>query len=126
MAELIHSVCKNRNLVLFFTMFFIILSETAWCGDVGWPEVRTRLLPDDSFAAVETERNGKIHRRCPHHDINGRLDIDQLIFMLGTLDEIEWLSNRKKKAAQKKARELSPEGTPPHFVQKLKEPIEDE
>lgn len=32
----------------------------------------------------------------------------------------------QKKAAQKKARELSPEGKPPHFVQKLKEPIEEE
>ena len=32
----------------------------------------------------------------------------------------------QKKAAQKKAKELSPEGKPPHFVQKLKEPIEDE
>lgn len=32
----------------------------------------------------------------------------------------------QKKAAQKKAKELSPEGKPPHFIQKLKEPIEDE
>lgn len=32
----------------------------------------------------------------------------------------------QKKAAQKKARELSPEGKPPHFVQKLKEPVEEE
>lgn len=31
----------------------------------------------------------------------------------------------QKKAAEKKAQDLSPEGKPPHFVAKVKEPIDE-
>ena len=85
---------NNRRINLFFAVF-ITLTALFFCvtGLVegqGWPEIKIRLLPDDSFAVVERDVGTKV-RHLPHHDINGKLDEDQLIFCLGTLREETWL-----------------------------------
>ena len=71
---------------------------TALCQ--GWPDIKIRLLPDDSFALVE-QRPGQRMRHCPHHDQNGRLDEEQLIYVLGTLDQESWMDSRHSSAARK-------------------------
>ncbi len=59
-----------------------------------------RLLPDSSFAGVEITKGKKI-RHCPHHDVNGRLDVEQLIYVLGTFDNERWIDQKNREAARK-------------------------
>lgn len=66
----------------------------------GWPDIKVRLLPDESFAVTEVVAGGKA-RHCPHHDQNGKIDENQLIYVLGTLDLEAWQNLRKRDAAEK-------------------------
>ncbi|NIA19982.1 MAG: hypothetical protein GWP07_06105 [Xanthomonadaceae bacterium] len=65
-----------------------------------WSEPAIRLLPDSSFAVVEVKEGKKI-RHCPHHDANGRLDVEQLIYVLGTIDNETWIDPANKEVARK-------------------------
>jgi len=86
--------------MILFSIFVLILriEGTGWCQ--GWPDIKIRLLPDDCFAVIEFDGGSKI-RHCPHHDQNGRLDEEQLIYVLGTLDQETWLDPKNKKVAHK-------------------------
>lgn len=66
----------------------------------GWDDIKIRLLPDTSFALIEYDV-GKPVRHCPYRDLNGRLDIDQLIYVLGTLDLESWINPANKEIAKK-------------------------
>lgn len=86
-------------LILFsFLVLILWIEGTGWCQ--GWPDIKVRLLPDDCFAVIEFDTGSKI-RHCPHHDENGKLDEEQLIYVLGTLDQETWLDPKHKKVAQK-------------------------
>ncbi len=82
------------------TAFTVVL----WSTDVGrcqgWPDIKTRLLPDAAFAVVEVDV-GRKARHCPHHDMNGKLDEEQLIFCLGTLERVSWLNEKMEAVAKK-------------------------
>jgi len=80
----------------FFAIFF--MNQTRGLC-LGWSDLTIRLLPDSSFAMVEVDKNGKQYRRCPHYDENGNLDMEQLIYVLGTFDREKWLYKKNKKAA---------------------------
>ena len=60
-----------------------------------------RLLPDTSFAAVETDAHGRKYRHCPFRDANGVIDPDQIVLALGRLDREAWLDSEKAAAARK-------------------------
>ena len=66
----------------------------------GWNDMTIRLLPDSSFAVVEVKDGRKI-RHCPHHDINGKLDEEQLIYVLGTFDKEQWIDRKNAEIARK-------------------------
>lgn len=66
----------------------------------GWSDITIRLLSDSSFAVVEVETGKKI-RHCPHHDLNGKIDEEQLIYVLGTLEGETWLYPENKEIARK-------------------------
>ena len=66
----------------------------------GWTDLRIRLLPDSSFAVIEAKAGEKI-RHCPHHDSNGKIDEEQLIYVLGTLDRETWLDPKNEEVAKK-------------------------
>jgi competence ComEA-like helix-hairpin-helix protein len=66
----------------------------------GWPDIKVRLLPDDSFAVVEYDAATRMWY-CPHHDQNGKLDEEQLIYVLGMLDQETWLDQKHRKVAKK-------------------------
>jgi len=61
----------------------------SWAGE--WKDTTIRLLPDESFAVVETDAHGNKIRHCPYRDANGRIDEEQLIRALGRLDAETWL-----------------------------------
>ncbi len=88
-----------------FYTFLFCLSAFLLCGEnsgrcQGWSEIKTRLLPDSCFAVVVLKKGQKI-RCCPHHDSNGKLDEEQLIYVLGTLDNETWVDQATKEAARK-------------------------
>ena len=86
--------------ILFVSIFVLALGgqDIGYC--MGWPDVKTRLLPDDSFAVIESKVGMRI-RHCPHHDLNGNLDTEQLIFVLGAIDNETWLDPKNKTTAKK-------------------------
>ena len=69
---------RNYCLLLFgFFVLFMLSESSAICH--GWTDLTIRLLPDSSFAVVEAKPGEKI-RLCPHHDSNGKIDEEQLIY----------------------------------------------
>ena len=85
-------------------VFALCLFPGTGQGETGWTEVQIRLLPDGSFAVIETDDKGVRHRHCPHHDSNGHLHVDQLIYALGTLQQIQWHKPSSETAARKHLR----------------------
>ena len=90
---------RNYCLLLFsFFVLFMLSQSSAICQ--GWSDLTIRRLPDSSFAVVEVKPGKKI-RHCPHHDSNGKLDNEQLIYVLGTLDRETWLDPENEEVAKK-------------------------
>ena len=90
---------RNYCLLLFsFFVLFMLSESSAICQ--GWTDLRIRLLPDSSFAVIEAKAGEKI-RHCPHHDSNGKIDEEQLIYVLGTLDRETWLDPANEQVARK-------------------------
>ena len=92
-----------RNSV--FYTFLFCLSAVVLCGEnsgicQGWSETEIRLLPDSCFALIGVKDGQKI-RRCPHHDSNGNLDEEQLIYVLGTIGKETWVDQANKEVAGK-------------------------
>lgn len=89
----------------FFILFLSVLLLFFWNESIGmcqgWPEITIRLLPDDSFAVIEKDNHGMKIRLCPHHDTNGNLDQEQLIYVLGVIDKEKWINPDNKTIAKK-------------------------
>ncbi len=87
-----------------FTFLFCLLSVFLWGENSGvcreWSTGKISLLPDSSFALVEIEKGKKV-RHCPHHDANGTLDEEQLIYVLGNFDSEIWIDQTNRDAAEK-------------------------
>lgn len=87
-----------RTFLFSLLVFFICSANSGICQ--GWGKNEIWLLPDSSFAVVEVKDGRKI-RHCPHHDANGSLDVEQLIYVLGALDNEEWVDQKNRKTAEK-------------------------
>ena len=87
-----------------FTFLFCLLSVFLCGKNSGicqeWSEIKIRLLPDSSFTLVEIEKGQKV-RHSPHHDANGKLDEEQLIYVLGTFDDEIWINQANREKARK-------------------------
>jgi competence ComEA-like helix-hairpin-helix protein len=95
----------GRRLSILFIFFFSLLALLFWDKGIvrcqGWSDIIIRLLPDDSFAVIEKDNQGIKIRHCPHHDTNGNLDEEQLIYLLGTIDRETWIDPANKAIARK-------------------------
>jgi len=67
-----------------------------------WADLYINQLPDTSFAVIETDDFGKEHRHCPYRDVNGEIDVEQLIYCLGTLDRETWIDSDSEWLAKKR------------------------
>ena len=89
----------------FFIFFFSLLVLLFWNEGIGrcqgWSDKIICLLPDDSFAVIEKNNQEIKIRHCPHHDANGKLDEEQLIYVLGTIDRETWSDPANKVIARK-------------------------
>ena len=89
----------SRGVVFLVVLGFVFCIGKSVHGQ-GWSSLEIRALPDSSFAVVDTDKAGKNKiRRCPHHDVNGQLDGEQLIYVLGTIEREIWLDPKKKEEA---------------------------
>ncbi len=84
---------------LFITVLQFCKAEYGLCEN--WLPVTIRLLPDSSFAFIMTDKNEAKVRYCPHHDLNGNLDASQLIYVLGSLNQINWPDAQTEAEAKK-------------------------
>ncbi|WDN89369.1 hypothetical protein BuS5_02337 [Desulfosarcina sp. BuS5] len=95
----------RRRLLIFLIFFFSLLALLFLNEGIGrcqgWSDIIIRLLPDDSFAVIEKNNQAIKIRHCPHHDTNGRLDEEQLIYVLGTIDRETWIDPANKAIARK-------------------------
>ena len=86
-------------MVLVMLGFVIFAARSGQCQ--GWSPLEIRVLPDSSFAVVEMDENGNKIKHCPHHDVNGKLDEEQLIYVLGTIDRETWLDLKNTEEARR-------------------------
>lgn len=93
----------NKKSVIFtflFCLSVVFLGGENYGICQEWSKIKTELLPDSSFALVEIDKGQKV-RHCPHHDGNGKLDEEQLIYVLGTFDQEIWIDQVNRKTARK-------------------------
>jgi competence ComEA-like helix-hairpin-helix protein len=70
-----------------------------------WSETKIRSLPDSSFGLVEIDRDGRKVRHLPYRDMNGAVDINQVIYCLGTFADETWIEPEKKETARRNLEE---------------------
>lgn len=91
---------KSAIFIFLFCLISIFLSgeNSGRCQE--WSEIKIQLLPDSSFALVEVEEGRKV-KHSPHHGANGKLDEEQLIYVLGTFDREAWVDQANRESARK-------------------------
>ena len=92
---------RNKYIIslLILIPIFIIFSTPVLSEN--WSGFEIMKLPDSSFAVVETGEDGTKIKHCPHHDLNGKLDNEQLIYVLGTFEQETWHKEKNKKEAKR-------------------------
>ena len=93
---------KNIVMVLIVCMLFFVFPCPYQAHSQGWSDSRIRSLPDSSFALIEIDKDGRKVRHLPYRDINATIDIDQLIYCLGTFSDETWIEPEKKEIVRKK------------------------
>ena len=94
-------MCKNALVAIFgFVLLLVLLFPDQTCSQ-PWSDVTIRSLPDSSFSLVEMDKKGNKVRHFPYRDVDGRIDIDQLIFCIGTFSSEEWVVLENKAIARK-------------------------
>ena len=96
---------KNIGKACIVFILFFVLFTPYYAYSQGWPGTKIESLPDSSFAVVEVKKDGTKVRHFPYRDINGRIDIDQLIYCLGTFSDETWLGPEKIEIARKSLEE---------------------
>ena len=90
-----------HTIVLCICSFVLLFGSVDSGHGQGWSELSIRLLSDGAFAVVEISEGGKKTKHCPHHDHNGKLDEEQLIYVIGTIDAETWVDSANKAIAKK-------------------------
>jgi len=89
----------------------------------GWSDLAVRSLPDASFAVIELDSKGNKVRHCPYKDGNGSVDMEQVIFYLGTLGRETWVREENKELARKNLSEHYHRFTLEKLQEGLTEPL---
>jgi len=91
--------------VFIVCLFLFVFFSPHQTHPQGWSVIKIRSLPDSSFASVEIDKHGKKIRHLPYRDISGNIDIDQLIYCLGTFGDETWLNPEKEDIARRSLEE---------------------
>jgi len=92
---------RKASYLWFTVVIMLIWAQPKSASGELFSEVYTRLLPDSSFAAIETDAGGRTIRRCPYRHRDGRIEMDQLIHALATLESEDWIDENNREAARK-------------------------
>jgi len=92
---------RQPSSVFVFALLLIMAWYPGQSHSQGWSDLTVRTLPDASFAAIEVDRNGSKMRHCPYKDADGSVDMEQVIFCLGTLGSETWVREENKEPARK-------------------------
>lgn len=116
-------IYKNQiHVVRFLSILFVFLfTANAYCKDVK--EIDVRFLSDDAFALIEKNKKGEKIRHCPHHDSGGKLDYEQVIYMLGVFDKEIWIDAKNKEDAKKHLEKHYDKFKSEMMKKELKEPV---
>jgi len=98
MMKNIGKACVGCILFFIFVLPYCAYSQ-------GWPVTKIKSLPDSSFAMVEVKKDRTKLRHFPYKDINGNIDINQLIYCLGTFSNETWLNPENAETARKRLEE---------------------
>jgi len=90
---------------LIVSVFFVVFLSPYRAHSQEWSDIKIKSLPDSSFALVEIDRDGRKVRHLPYRDMNGTIDIDQLIYCLGTFADETWIEPEKKEIARRNLEE---------------------
>jgi len=66
-----------------------------------WSDLIVGSLPDSSFALIEFDKSNCKIRHLPYRDGNGSIDLDQLIYCLGTFSSEQWIDIKNRELARK-------------------------
>jgi competence ComEA-like helix-hairpin-helix protein len=94
----LNKLSSIRTFLFCLVILFLGYGDSGMCQT--WNAGEIALLPDSSFALVEIAKGKKI-RHCPHHNVSGNLDEEQLIYVLGTFDNEIWIEQANKRIAEK-------------------------
>ena len=100
MGHFFYNMRSLRNISMIVWIFLFLCSSRAVRCE-GWSDIKIRLLPDSSFAAIEYDESGEKYRRCPYRDANGDIDEEQLIYVLGVFEKGAWIDLKNKDRARK-------------------------
>jgi len=98
---MIKSIGKAYIVCILF--FIFVLPYCAYSQ--GWPVTKIKSLPDSSFTMIEVKKDGIKARHFAYKDLNGNIDIDQLIYCLGTFSNETWLKPENIETARKSLEE---------------------
>lgn len=91
--------------VFIICLFLFVFLSPHHAHPQGWSDIKIRSLPDSSFAVIEFDKDGKKVRHLPYRDRSGNIDIDQLIYCLGTFGDETWLNPEKEEVARRNLEE---------------------
>jgi len=113
---------NKKHIVQIFAVFFLfIFIAEGYCKEAKEPDLR--FLSDEAFAVIEKNKKGEKIRHCPHHDSEGRLDNEQVIYMLGVFDKETWIDVNNKEEAKKHLEKHYDKFKSEMMKKELKEPL---
>lgn len=115
---------KNTVMVLIAFVFFLIFFSPYRAHSQEWSDIKIKSLPDSSFALVEIGKDGRKVRHLPYRDMNGTIDIDQLIYCLGVFADETWVEPEKKEIARRNLEEHYYRFRVKQSKEGIKEPID--
>jgi competence ComEA-like helix-hairpin-helix protein len=92
---------KNIGTVYIVCILFSVLVFPYSAYSQQWPVTKIQSLPDSSFALSEVTKDGIKLRHCVYRDIYGHIDINQVIYCLGTLSNETWVNPENIETARK-------------------------
>jgi len=112
---------KNYAARLFAVLFCFLFVTYGYCKDAK--ETDLRFLSDDAFAVIEKNKKGEKIRHCPHHNSEGKLDNEQVIYMLGIFDKETWIDIKNREEARKHLEKHYDKFKSEIIKKELKEPL---
>ncbi len=73
------------------TALLLLLSFVLSAFAENWSRLYVKDLPDSAFAAIEIAKDGRKIRHLPHHQHNGKVDINHVKSALSRIYQVKWM-----------------------------------